>query len=136
LVAKNAGFDDQTLSIISDFNEALELPKVEDALKWLDLNTIGSTQPYTAFANAFRNVGADSTPITVARENRELCERAARWLPLEILKVFCRDAAKRREISGNESSKNLTSKSQPPPAWSSWLAPAWRNALEHSKPVE
>lgn len=108
-------YDDRTLSIISDFNEALELPKVEDALKWLDLNTIGSTQPYTAFANAFRNVGADSTPITVARENRELCERAARWLPLEILKVFCRDAAKRREISGDESSKNLTSKSQLPP---------------------
>jgi hypothetical protein len=105
-------YDDRTLSIISDFTETLELPKVEDALKWLDLNTIESTQPYTAFATAFRNAGVDGTPITVARENRELCERAARWLPLVILRQFCRDAAERREGGVDESSKYLTLKPQ------------------------
>jgi hypothetical protein len=55
------------------------------------LNTIGSTQPYTAFATAFKNAGVDSTAITIARENRDLCERAARWLPLWL---FCGTFAK------------------------------------------
>jgi hypothetical protein len=107
-------YDERTLLIISDFNEALELPKVEDALRWLNLNTIGSTQPYTAFATAFRNAGVDSTPITIARENRELCERAARWLPLPILRQVCRDAANRREDGEGESANE--SKSTLPPA--------------------
>jgi hypothetical protein len=71
-------------------------------LKWLELNKIPSSQPYTVFATAFRNAGVDSTDITVARENRALCERAARWLPLATLRPFCRDAVERRENGVNE----------------------------------
>jgi hypothetical protein len=105
-------YDDRTLSIISDFTEALELPNVRDALTWLQLNTSGSTQPYTAFANAFRNFGVDSTAISIAQRNLELCERAARWLPLTTLRLFCAHAAKRRE-SGAEELTNRTTKSPP-----------------------
>jgi hypothetical protein len=90
-------YNGRTLSIIADLAETLVLPKVDDALRWLDLNTIGSTQPYTAFAVALRNAGVDGTRITIARENREICERAARWLPLFVLRQVCPDAAERRE---------------------------------------
>lgn len=38
----------------------------------------------------------DSMPITIARDTRELCARAARWLPLAILGSSCKDAVKRR----------------------------------------
>ena len=107
-------YDDRTLSIISDFTETLEVPKVEDALHWLDLNKIGSTQPYTAFATAFTNAGVDSAPISIARKNRELCERAARWLPVAILRQFCSDAAKRRESNEDDLSTDLILKSTPP----------------------
>ena len=101
-------YDDRSLLLISDFKDALELPKVEDALRWLDLNTIGSTQPYTAFATAFRNAGVDSAPIIIARENRELCERAARWVPLAILKNVCRDLSSDRGDNAGDPSRNLS----------------------------
>jgi hypothetical protein len=84
-------------TIISDFAVQLELPTVEDVLKWLNLNESGSTQPYTAFADAFKNAGVDSTPITIARADRELCDRAAHWLLLPTIRPFCPEAVKRRE---------------------------------------
>jgi hypothetical protein len=107
-------YEDRTLSIISDFNEALELPKVEDALKWLDLNTIGSTQPYAAFATAFKNAGVDGAPISIARKNRELCERATRWLPLAILRRTCDGFPKRQDAGAEDSSHDLGTKSSVP----------------------
>ena len=94
-------YNDRTLSIIADLAETPQLPKVSDALRGSDLNTIGSTQPYTAFAAALKNAGVDSTPITIARENRELCDRAARWLPLFALRPFCPDVAGRIEAAAD-----------------------------------
>jgi hypothetical protein len=113
-------YDQRTLSIITDFTETLELPKVEDALKWLDLNKIVSTQPYTAFATAFKNAGVDSTAIDIARENRELCERAARWLPFTILRRFCRTAAEIRESEVGESQKKPAIETTPASLQSGW----------------
>lgn len=81
--------EDRKLSIISDFRVQLELPSVDDVLKWLDLNEIGSTQPYTAFAKAFETAGLDSTPIKVARRDRELCGSIARWLPRIMTGFLC-----------------------------------------------
>jgi hypothetical protein len=88
---------DRYLSMIADFTEKLQLPKAKDALKWLDSNTIGSTQPYTVFATAFDNAGMDSTPITVAPENLQLCERAADWLAASLIRGYCEGALRRRE---------------------------------------
>jgi hypothetical protein len=76
------------LSIISDFTEQLKLPTIRDVLDWLDLNESGSTQPYTAFAEAFEAAGMDSTRIKVARANRELCERASNWF-LSLIEDTC-----------------------------------------------
>ena len=66
------------------------------------LNTIGSTQPYAAFAAAFDNAGMDSTPITVARENLQLCERAADWLSPSIIRGYCDGALRRRQNNGGQ----------------------------------
>jgi hypothetical protein len=107
-------YDDRSLLIIPDFTEELQLPSVENALRWLDLNTVSSTQPYTAFATAFSKAGVDSTAITVARASLELCERAAHWLPHPVLKLVCKDAATRRENGGKQSSSSPTP--QTPPA--------------------
>jgi hypothetical protein len=81
-------------------------------LRWLDLNTIGSTQPYAAFATAFKNAGVDSTAISIARENREICERAGRWLPLFALRLVCSDAAERSQARA-DGSENLFAEIQP-----------------------
>ena len=93
---------DRYLSVIADFTSNLKLPKVKEALKWLDSNTIGSTQPYAAFAAAFDNAGMDSTPITVARENLQLCERAADWLSPSIIRGYCDGALRRRQNNGGQ----------------------------------
>jgi hypothetical protein len=103
-------FDDRALLLISDFTKELELPKVDDALRWLDLNTIESTQPYTAFSNAFTNAGVDATRIVVARENRQLCARAARWLPAAFLQLVCRNVPK--APNSGASAQHLTSMPQ------------------------
>ena len=102
-------FDDRALLLISDFTKELELPKVDDTLKWLDLNTIESTQPYTAFANAFSKAGVDTTRIVVARENRQLCARAARWLPTAFLHPVCKDIPK---AANSATAQHLTSMPQ------------------------
>ena len=60
-------------------------------------NKIESTQPYAAFAAGFGKAGVDSTDINIARENLEVCERAARWLPLWSIKPFCKGAIERRK---------------------------------------
>jgi hypothetical protein len=93
--------------------EAPQIPKVGDALSWLDLNKIQSTQPYTAFATAFTNAGVDSRDITIARRNRELCQRAARWVPLAILRKVCKEVAELREKSWYESSNDLVQVQRP-----------------------
>ena len=73
----------------------MQFPKIEDVRKWLDLNEIGSTQPFTAFSAAFERAGADSTPIKVDRANREVCDRAAHWRLLPFLERWCPNAEKR-----------------------------------------
>lgn len=82
-------------SIIVDFKDQLQIPKVEDVLRWLDLNKIESSQPYTAVASAFQKAGVDSIKIIVQREGLELCERAARWLPIFLIEPFCKNSAER-----------------------------------------
>ena len=106
--------------IISDFTQALKLPKVDDALKWLDLNKIASSQPYTAFATAFSNAGVDSTDVTIARENRVLCDRAARWLPLMILRPFCKAIQPHESSSPDDESSAVIEVKHPDDQQGGW----------------
>lgn len=111
-------YEARKLSIISDFTEQLELPTVDDVLKWLNLNNSGSSQPFTAFANAFEKAGQDSTRIKVARADQELCGSAARWLSESVMILICPKSAYQRSTirpsreSGEIASANLQAPSQ------------------------
>jgi hypothetical protein len=120
--APAGGPSDGTPSIISELKAQLDIPTVDEVLKWLELNKLGSTQPYTAFANAFERAGADSTQIKVARSNREVCERAAHWLLLPIIRPFCRGVAERHEGGPDQPPRpgTETSIAGPAPQLSGW----------------
>ncbi|MFZ1885490.1 MAG: hypothetical protein WAU53_18305 [Rhodoplanes sp.] len=120
--APTGGPGDGTPSIISELKAQLDIPTVDEVLKWLELNKLGSTQPYTAFANAFERAGADSTQIKVARSNREVCERAAHWLLLPVIRPFCRGVAERHEGGPDQPPRPGTDASiaGPAPQLSGW----------------
>lgn len=61
--SKAVPLGDRKIAIISDFTEQLQVPNVNDVLRWLTLNEIRSTQPFTAFAAAFEKAGAESAQI-------------------------------------------------------------------------
>ncbi|MFY9990827.1 MAG: hypothetical protein WAL40_07255, partial [Rhodoplanes sp.] len=111
---------DGTPSIISELKAQMDIPTVDEVLKWLELNKLGSTQPYTAFANAFERAGADSTQIKVARSNREVCERAAHWLLLPIIGPFCRGVVERHEGGPDQPPVSGTATSMTGLAVSGW----------------
>ena len=113
---------DGTSSIISELKAQMDIPTVDEVLKWLELNKLGSTQPYTAFANAFERAAADSTQIKVARSNREVCERAAHWLLLPIIRPFCRGVVERHESGPDQPPVpgTDTSMTGPAPTVSGW----------------
>lgn len=97
--------ESRKFSIIEDFREPLELPEVEHVLNWLAYNKIGSTQPYTAFAEAFHKVGIDNSRILVAREDREVCGRAANWLPAPIIAPFCPEIVERESRAARRAAR-------------------------------
>jgi hypothetical protein len=115
------GYDDLESLLIKDFAKQLQLPRADQSLKWLSLNTIGSTQPYTAFSTAFKNAGADATAILVERENQELCARATRWLPREITGRCGVEGAERdSDPATNVNQIQLTAQTSPDSAKEGW----------------
>jgi hypothetical protein len=56
-------------------------PTVEDVAAWLQQNTAvnSSTQPFTAFAEAFESIGEDARSLRVARATQELWNRTYDW---------------------------------------------------------
>jgi hypothetical protein len=58
------------------------LPSVQDVMRWLEKNGSRSSQPFSAFVEAFEHEGADASDLKVARKTADLCEATARWLTL------------------------------------------------------
>ena len=56
------------------------LPSVQDVMRWLDKNGSRSSQPFSAFVEAFEHAGADASDLRVARKTADLCEKTAQWL--------------------------------------------------------
>ncbi|RAI38405.1 hypothetical protein CH341_27905 [Rhodoplanes roseus] len=59
----------------------VELPSVDEVLRWLDKNKAPSSQPFLAFVEGFEKAGADANELRVQRRNLDLCDRVVRWLP-------------------------------------------------------
>jgi hypothetical protein len=53
---------------------------VEQVTRWLTLNKNVSTQPFSAFAEAYERIGEDATPLRVARATQEVQDRTDGWL--------------------------------------------------------
>jgi hypothetical protein len=64
------------------------LPSVQDVMRWLEKNGSRSSQPFTAFVEAFEHSGADASDLKIARKTADLCEETARWLTF----LKCREA--------------------------------------------
>lgn len=60
----------------------VELPSVDDVLRWLEKNASTSSQPFAAFVAAFEQAGASATPLRVQRKTIDLCEQTARWFSM------------------------------------------------------
>jgi hypothetical protein len=56
-------------------------PSVEQVVSWLtrNKNPASSTQPFTAFADAFESIGEDATSLKVARASQELWDKTVDW---------------------------------------------------------
>ena len=56
-------------------------PHVEQVVTWLtrNKNPKSSTQPFTAFAEAFETIGEDATSLRVARASQELSDKTEDW---------------------------------------------------------
>lgn len=113
--SKTVPLGDRKIAIITDFTEQLQVPNVADVLRWLELNDIRSTQPFTAFASAFEKAGAESAQIKIARANREVCDRAAHWLLVPLIKPLCPTVERY--------------------AQSAWTAAAWGGADRTAAPI-
>jgi hypothetical protein len=55
-------------------------PSIKDALRWLDLKVTDSSQPLTAFINAFEKAGSDATDLRVERARLDLLKRTKPFL--------------------------------------------------------
>jgi hypothetical protein len=55
-------------------------PSIREALRWLDLKVTDSSQPLTAFINAFEKAGADATDLRVERARLDLQKRTKPFL--------------------------------------------------------
>ena len=57
-------------------------PTVEQVATWLSRSQkpSSSSQPFTAFADAFENIGEDATSLQVARASQELWDKTYDWL--------------------------------------------------------
>ena len=64
------------------------LPSVQDVMRWLEKNGSRSSQPFSAFVEAFEHAGADASDLKIARKSADLCEATARWLTF----LKCREA--------------------------------------------
>jgi hypothetical protein len=56
-------------------------PKVEQVVTWLETSRINtfSSQPFTAFADAFQSIGEHATALRVARASQELTDKTSDW---------------------------------------------------------
>jgi hypothetical protein len=85
---------------------AVTPPSARDVKDLLEKNKAWSLQPFTAFAAAFENVGADASDLRIERKTTELCRKTAQWLPF----VSCRysPAAVKTAAAASPSSAAMT----------------------------
>ena len=67
----------------------VELPSVDDVVRWLNKNEAPSSQPFLAFVQAFEKAGGNTTELRVARQSADLCRHITAWLPIIERSYLC-----------------------------------------------
>ncbi len=66
---------------VSKVSSQVELPSVDEVVRWLNKNAAPSSQPFNAFVQAFDKAGGSTTELRVARKSADLCRHIMTWLP-------------------------------------------------------
>lgn len=66
---------------MSKVSSQVELPSVDEVVRWLNKNAAPSSQPLNAFVQAFDKAGGSTTELRVARKGADLCRHIMTWLP-------------------------------------------------------
>ncbi len=67
----------------------VELPSVDDVVRWLGKNAAPSSQPFLAFVQAFEKAGGNTTELRVAKQSADLCRHIIGWLPMMEKSYLC-----------------------------------------------
>jgi hypothetical protein len=67
----------------------VELPSVDDVVRWLGKNAAPSSQPFLAFVQAFEKAGGNTTELRVAKQSADLCRHIIAWLPMMEKSYLC-----------------------------------------------